>query len=71
MSRAWLVRIEGLVWDCYGSCSSFVLSHQYALRLLSSYALLVDERTYAAQSLDTDVQRPIYSVATVALLPYS
>ena len=23
-----------------------------------------------AQSLDTDVQRPFYSVATVALLPY-
>ena len=24
-----------------------------------------------AQSLDTDVQRPFYSVATAALLPYS
>ena len=26
--------------------------------------------TMTAQSLDTDVQRPFYSVATVALLPY-
>ena len=26
--------------------------------------------TVQAQSLDTDVQRPFYSVATVALLPY-
>ena len=25
---------------------------------------------HTAQSLDTDVQRPFYSVATVALLPY-
>ena len=33
--------------DCDGSCSSFVLSHRYALRSLSSHTLLVDEYTYA------------------------
>ena len=49
ISRAWLVRINGLMRDCGGSCSnnSIALSHRYAFRLLSSYASLFDEYTYA------------------------
>ena len=49
------------------NCSMFLLQkHVITIDADNTiyYALLI------TQSLDTDVQRPFYSVATVALLPY-
>ena len=36
----------------------------------SRILMAAPESIFVPQSLDTDVQRPFYSVATVALLPY-
>ena len=59
-----------MLWDAMHLCDAIMITEGIHLISMLRNLGVRTFYTYCPQSLDTDVQRPYYSVATVALLPY-